>query len=100
MAAILPEIDIPGIVDLLQESLNSTFMRLAGGANKLIRRKPQPRPRLLEDAADPVGIGLRTLAGLRRRLDDLVAVLVGSGEEIDVVSPQPKLLETGHRIGQ
>src|SRR5574337_1458735 len=100
MAAILPEIDIPGIVDLLQESLNSTFMRLAGGANELIRRKPQPRPRLLEDAADPIGIGLRGLTGLCSRLDDLVAVLVGPGEEIDLLSPQPKPLEADHRVGQ
>ena len=60
-----------------------------GGADEAVVGEARGLPGGAEDGADPVGVGLRLFARGGRRLGDLVAVLVGAGQEVRVVAALP-----------
>jgi len=80
-AAVLAEVDVPGVVDLLEDGLHHPLVPGLRGADELVEGEAHALPGLAEDAADAIGVGLGRLAGAGRALGDLVAVLVRAGEE-------------------
>ena len=87
VTAVLPEIDVAGIVDVLQDPADRRLVVVVRGADEVIVGDAAGVPGGPEQRADPVRIrlGLGVVRG--RRLSDLVAVLVRAGEQIDVLAP-------------
>ena len=88
MPAVFPEIDVALVIDKLQGAADRLQMIGVGRADKTIGRDAELRPQAAEKAAYGIGVFLGGLAGLGRRLGDLVAVLVGAGQEKDVLAAQ------------
>ena len=65
-----------------------------GRADEVVVAEVHRLDEVAERLADLVGEGLRRQAGRRRRLLDLLAVLVGAGQEVDVAAVEP------HEAGQ
>ena len=86
VAAELAEIDVAGIIDLLQEALHAGLVVFVGGTHEGVVLDAQMRPQLLEQAADAVHEFLGGDALLFGGLDDLVTVLVRTGQEHGVVA--------------
>ena len=86
VAAELAEIDVAGIIDLLQEALHAGLVVFVGSAHEGVVLDAQMRPQLLEQAADAVHEFLGGDALLFGGLDDLVTVFVRTGQEHGVVA--------------
>ena len=97
-AAVLAEVDLARVVEALQDLLHHLLVPRLGGADEVVVGDAEAPPRLLEDAprSRPRRPAAR-LPGLGRHLGDLVAVLVGAGEEIDAVAGEPAV--AAHRVG-
>ena len=86
VAAELAEIDVTGIIDLLQKALHAGLVVFVGGTHEGVVLDAQMRPQLLEQAADAVHEFLGGDALLFGGLDDLVTVFVRTGQEHGVVA--------------
>ncbi len=98
LAAVLPEVDLPTVVDPLQEGLNQSLVGGLGGADKAGMGDLQGLPGVAEGGADPVGVRLRFVTGLGGRLGNLVPVLVGPRKKEDTMPRES--LEPRERVGQ
>src|SRR5207247_3742979 len=97
VAAVLAEVDLARVPERLEDPLHDGLVPLLGGADEVVVADPQPLPRLAELGGDAVGIGPGLHARLGCGLGDLVAVLVGAGQDAHVVASQPVI--AGHRVG-
>ena len=96
--AVLADVDFAAVVDTLQNFLYESHVVGIGGTDEAVGRHVEPRPQAAETAADLVHQRLRCGASGRRRSSDLVAVLVGSGDEERVVAEQAMV--TPQRVRQ
>ncbi len=95
--AVLPEIDIPGLVHPPQDLGHHLHVGRVGGADVIVVADVQVVPGLPEPAADLIHeLFDREISG-RGGLHDLVAVLVGAGLEAHFL-PQ-EAMETGQGVG-
>jgi hypothetical protein len=72
----------------LQDRLDHPDVLRIGGADEMIIADIELRPGRPKQSADPVRVLLGLLAGVAGRFDDLVAVLIGSGQKERLVSNQ------------
>ena len=86
---VLGLVDVAGVVDPLQHLLHDLRVAPLGGADEVVVGNVQPLPGAAESLADPVGEGLGVGTGRRSRLEDLLAMLVGTGEEVGTVAVEP-----------
>src|SRR5207302_8161794 len=91
------EVDLAPVVERLEDRLDDALVPRLGGADEVVVRDAEPPPRLAEDGRDRVGVRLGRDARLGRRLGDLVAVLVGAGQEVHGVAGQAPV--AAHRVG-
>ena len=89
LAAVEVELDVAGVVTALQQLDDGALVTRFGRADEVVVGDLEPPPCLDELRGDPVGELLRRRAGGLGRLLDLETVLVGAGEELDVVAEQP-----------
>ena len=78
---VTPEVDVPRIVDLLKDVLNDFNVIRIGRADEVAVFAVQVRPQVPEGLADDVRVFLWPHASVRRRLEDLIPVLVRPGDE-------------------
>ena len=95
-AAVLAEVDLACVVELLEDGLDHRLVARLGGADEVVVGDTEPPPRLAEGAGDLVGVRLRRHARGGRRLGDPVPVLVGAGEEVHAVAAQAPV--AAHRV--
>ncbi len=89
LAAVEVELDVAGVVAALQQLDHGALVPRFGRADEVVVGDLEAPPCLDELRGDPVGELLRRRAGGLGGLLDLEAVLVGAGEELDVVAEQP-----------
>src|SRR5207245_5003023 len=97
VAAVLAEIDLAGVPELLEDRQDALLVALLGRTDEIAMADAERTPRLAECRGVLVGQRLRCHARLGRGLGDLVPVLVGPREEPDVVARQPPVAY--HRVG-
>ena len=85
----------PRCLQQLEHLLRAAFVLLAGGADEFVVGNPKPVPQGAELARNFVGELLRRLAGGGGRALDLLAVLVGAGEEERVATQRPLTARNG-----
>lgn len=88
MAAELPEINIAGVIDALQEILHRAFMRLVGRAHEAVVGNGQLRPEFLKTGADRIHEFLGSAAFFFGGLHDFVPMLVRACQKQRVVPEQ------------
>ena len=81
-----------------EQLLHRQLVALVRGADELVVRHSQRLPGLHEGGRDRVHEGLRGLAGLGRGARDLLAVLVGAGQEEGLVAALA--VRAGEAVGQ
>ena len=86
LAAVHVELDVAGVVAALQQLDHGDLVARLGGADEVVVGDVEPLPGVGELRGDLVGELLRRLADGLGGLLDLEAVLVGAGEELDVVA--------------
>ena len=97
LALVDVELDVAGVVAALQQFGDADPVALLGGADEVVVGDVQPLPRLGEQRGDRVDELLRrSCRRPRRALLHLLAVLVGAGEELDVVAEQA--VPAGERV--
>jgi len=97
VAAVLAEVDLPRVVERLEDPLHHLLVPRLRGADEVVVRDAEAPPGGAERGRDLVGVGLGRHPGLRRRLGDLVAVLVRAGEEVHAVAAQAPV--AAHGVG-
>ena len=95
-AGILAEIDVAGGDEPLPQGRHRPLVAGLGGADEVVVAVAHDAGELAEALRDLVGEGLRVDPAVTRGLLDLLAVLVGAGEEEDLVAVQA--LEAGQRV--
>ena len=85
---VLAEIDVALVGELLRQPLHRADMALLRRADEVVVGDLEPLPDLLPAGHDPVGPCLRIEPGGSGRQGDLLAVLVGSGEEMDPLAAE------------
>ena len=80
-AAVAAEVDVALGVDAAEELLHGADMVLVRGADEVVVAETAVIPGLAEDPAHALGVRARLQPRRRRRRGDLVAVLVGAGDE-------------------
>ena len=88
LALVHVELDVAGVVAPLQQLADAHLVALLGGADEVVVGDVQLLPRLLVQRGDRVDELLRRLAGGVGRVLHLLAVLVGAGEEVDLLAEQ------------
>src|SRR5689334_772583 len=83
--AIGARVDLAPVVQALDELLDRPFMAFLGGADEVVVGDKEPLPHLLPPGHDLVRPLLRGEALLLGRAGDLLPVLVGPGEEEDLL---------------
>ncbi len=81
MAPVLSEVDVPRIVDLLQNLPHDFLVVGIRSSDKMIVGDSASVPSRAKDRADAVGVGLRLHAVFPSSLGNLVAVLVRPGKK-------------------
>ncbi len=76
------EIDVPCLVDLLEDVLDDLDMGLVRRSDELVVADVELRPGFPKDPADPVHILLGSHPRLSGRLHDFVPVFVGTRQEV------------------
>src|SRR5690625_2980448 len=97
-AAVLAEVDVAGVVDALQDLLDDLLVAVLAGADEVVVADAQVFPDILEACGDLVGVLPRAHAGGLGCLLDLLAVLVGTREEVGVIAAQA--VEAGYDVNQ
>ncbi len=95
--AVRPLVDVTGLVDALEHRLHAGGVLRVGGADEEVVRQPERSPQLPEPGGDHVGVLLRGPPEGLRGARDLVAVLVGPGQEERVVAELAVV--TGEDVG-
>ena len=88
-AGIFVEIDVAVLLHRLPDRLRGAVVALFGGVDEVVVRAVEPLHHGLEGRHVAVAQRPRAQALARRGLLHLLAVLVGAGEEIDVVAVEP-----------
>ena len=96
VADILALVDIALLVQLGEDLLAAFHVVVVGGTDKAVVADIQQLPQILDGGHDLVHILLGGDAGIGSLILDLLAVLIGAGQEHDVVTLHP--LEAGQRI--
>ena len=96
VADVLALVDIALLVQLGEDLLAAFHVVVIGGADKAVVADIQQLPQILDGGHDLVHILLGGDAGIGSLILDLLAVLIGTGQEHDVVALHP--LEAGQRI--
>ena len=98
---VLAVVDVARVVDALQDGAHHALVALLGGADEVVVGDVERLPRIAEAAADLVDERLRLPAGFGGGVVDLLAVLVGAGEEPGVVAVRavPARQEVGGHRG-
>ena len=96
MADVFALVDIALFVQLGEDLLAAFHMVIIGGADKAVVADVQQLPQILDGSHDLIDILLGGDAGIGSLILDLLAVLIGAGQEHDVVTLHP--LEAGQRI--
>ena len=96
VADVLALIDIALLVQLGEDLLAAFHVVVIGGADKAVVADIQQLPQILDGGHDLVHVLLGGDAGISGLILDLLAVLIGTGQEHDVVALHP--LEAGQRI--
>ena len=86
-AAVAALLDVAGGLELLDEALHERLVLRVGGADEEVVGGAEGRGQLAVARRQLVHVLLRGEPALLRRLGDLGAVLVGAGEEEDVLAP-------------
>ena len=89
-------VDIALLIQLGEDLLAGLHMVVIGGADKAVVADIQQLPQILDGGHDLVHILFGGDAGIGSLILDLLAVLIGAGQEHDVVALHP--LEAGQRI--
>ncbi len=85
-AAVAAEVDVAVGVDAAEDLLHRADVVGVGGADEVVVAEPAGVPGVAEDATDAVGVGLRVSPAAAAACGDLVAVLVGAGDEERLVA--------------
>ncbi len=88
-ALVGPQEDLPPVVEALDEQLDPLGVPGLGRPDEVVVGDEEPLPDLPPLRHHPVGPLLRRDAELGRRLRHVVAVLVGAGQEVDVLAAHP-----------
>ena len=96
VADVLALIDIALLVQLGEDLLAAFHVVIVSGADKAVVADIQQLPQILDGGHDLVHILFGGDAGIGSLILDLLAVLIGAGQEHDVVALHP--LEAGQRI--
>ena len=96
-AAVLAEVDLARVVELLENGLHDDSVARLGRADEVVVGDAEALPGLSERQGVGVGVRLGRHAGRGGRLGHLVAVLVGAGQEIDAVTAQATV--AAHGVG-
>ena len=96
VADVLALVDIALLVQLGEDLLAAFHVVIIGGADKAVVADIQQLPQILDGGHDLVHILFGGDAGIGSLILDLLAVLIGAGQEHDVVALHP--LEAGQRI--
>ena len=100
LADILALVDVALFIHLLEDFLDGGNMVVVGGADEAVIADVHQLPQILDALGaldDVIDELLRRNTGLLGLQLDLLAVLVGAGQELDVVALQP--LVAGHSVG-
>ena len=100
LADILALVDVALFIHLLEDFLDGGNVVVVGGTDEAVIADVHQLPQILDALGaldDVVDELLRRNAGLLGLQLDLLAVLVGAGQELDVVALQP--LVAGHSVG-
>ena len=100
LADILAFVDVALFIHLLEDFLDGGNMVVVGGADEAVIADVHQLPQILDALGaldDVIDELLRRNAGLLGLQLDFLAVLVGAGQELDVVALQP--LVAGHSVG-
>ena len=89
-------VNVALVVQLAEDLLHRLDMAVVRGADEIVVLDVHQLPQVLDPGDNPVHILLGRLSQGLRLLLDLLAVLIGSGQEKHVVSRQ--LLEPGHGV--
>jgi len=81
VSPVFPEVDVPGIVHLLQDELDDFLVASSAGPDEPVIGDVQLGPESPEEAADAVAVCLGGLALGPGAWATVVAVLVGPGQE-------------------
>jgi hypothetical protein len=98
VAAVLAEVDLAGVPQLLQHGLHDAPVPRLGRADVVAVLQAQRVPGAPELRRVPVGQRLRADARPGRRLGDLLTVLVGASEEEGLLAEKPAIAR--HRVGE
>ena len=90
-------IDIALIVELLEDALHAARMLRVGGADKLRIGNIEQLADALDLTCNLINVLLRRNAGFLRDFFDLLAVLIGAGQEIYIIALHSA--EPGKRVG-
>src|SRR5438445_7272199 len=96
-AAVLAEVDLAGVEELLENGLHDHFVARLGGTDEVVVGDAESPPGVPEHCGVGIGMSLRCDAGRRGGLDHLVAVLIRAGQEIRSITTQAAV--TTHGIG-
>ena len=88
-AGIGAEVDFVALDQLAPQLLDRFRVPCLGRADEIVIGQAHRLAQIAEALRDPVDEGLRVLARRDRRLLDLLAVLVGAGQEHDVAAVEP-----------
>src|SRR4030042_4535701 len=88
MPPVLAKVDVPGIVNFLQNELDDHLMGFFGGANEAVVGDVQLGPELPEKVADAVGVRLGIFPGGPGGLGHFVPVFIRAGQEKSLVPGQ------------
>ena len=95
-AFVLAFVNVALVIGALEEHLHHLLVAFFGGADEVVIGNIEFLPQLLEHSHDFIGVLDRCDAGFFGLLLDLLAVLVGAGQEQYIVAV--KALETSHAV--
>ncbi len=78
--AVAVEVNVAGLINLGEKRLHVADVILVGGADKVIVSKATGIPGSLKGCTDLIGKTFGVNTRLRRRLRDLIPMLIGTGE--------------------
>src|SRR3970040_1060631 len=97
------EIDVACLIDVVKKLLHVAYMIVVGGSNEMIVSKTAAVPGRAKGRANPISEVLGIHPRFRRRVKDLIAVLVRAGEikglpTLAAIIPRQRI-GNDHRIG-
>ena len=96
MAGVLALVDVALLVELGEDLLAGLHVVVVGGADEAVVADVHQLPQVLDGGDDLIDVLLRSHAGVGGLVLNLLAVLVGAGQEHDVAALHP--LEACQRV--